>query len=272
MQLSALVCAHNEERRLADCLRRLGFCDEIVVVADRCTDRTQEIARRFGARVVDGIFPLEVHRKAAGLDACRGEWVLEIDADELVDVGLAEEIRYLVTHRVPGDWFQTPLDNYIGDRLVRHGWGEAFGAATVPRLYRRGVKHWQAQRVEPTVTFDGAFGGVLKTPIRHMVCHDIGDMLARLDRYTHLRSQDLADAGQPGEVWDNLFRGVRRFWKSYISRKGRLEGQLGFLIALMAGLYPPLSCLRAHEILRARAAHPAKLDSPAQIGAAVRRR
>jgi glycosyltransferase involved in cell wall biosynthesis len=73
VKLSALVCAHNDEARLADCLRRLDFCDEIVVVADRCTDRTQEIARQFGARVIDGIFQLESQRKAAGVAACLGE-------------------------------------------------------------------------------------------------------------------------------------------------------------------------------------------------------
>jgi glycosyltransferase involved in cell wall biosynthesis len=50
VKLSALVCAQNDEARLADCLRGLEFCDEIVVVADRCTDRSQEIARHFGAR------------------------------------------------------------------------------------------------------------------------------------------------------------------------------------------------------------------------------
>ena len=89
VKLSALVCAQNDETRLADCLRRLDFCDEVVVVADRCTDRTAEIARQFGARVIEGIFPLESQRKAAGVGACLGEWVLEVEADERVDGKLA---------------------------------------------------------------------------------------------------------------------------------------------------------------------------------------
>ena len=66
VKLSGLVCAHNEEARLTACLERLAFCDEIVVVADRCTDRTEQIARRHGARVVSGIFPVEGRRKEAG--------------------------------------------------------------------------------------------------------------------------------------------------------------------------------------------------------------
>jgi glycosyltransferase involved in cell wall biosynthesis len=255
MKISALVCARNEEARLADCLRGLQAYDEIVVVADRCTDRTAEIARGFGAHVVEGIFPLESQRKEAGLAACSGDWIFEIDADEHADAALAAEIRQAIA-TASGDWFQAPVDNYVGGQLVRRGWGGSFGTTLVTRLYRRGVKRWKAERVHPGVSFEGRFAGKLKTPIRHDVDEDIGDMLDRLNRYTALRAADLADRGEPGTLWDNVFRGFRRFWKCYIGRKGRREGDLGFLIALMAGLYPVLSHLRAKEILAARRAQP----------------
>ena len=78
-------------------------------------------------------------------------------------------------------------------------------------------------------------------------------MFARLGRYTALRAQDLADSGRIKGLADDAFRGVRRFFKCYVSRKGYKEGDLGFLISLMAGLYPILSNLRAREILRSRA-------------------
>ena len=77
--VSVIVCAHNEEGRLADCLAGLAFCDEVIVVADRCTDDTEIIARRFGAKVVPGIFPVEGLRKQAGVDACAGEWIFEVE-------------------------------------------------------------------------------------------------------------------------------------------------------------------------------------------------
>ena len=52
--LSALVVAHNEEERLAECLERLAFADEIVVVLDKCTDGSKEVAARFTGRLVEG--------------------------------------------------------------------------------------------------------------------------------------------------------------------------------------------------------------------------
>ncbi|GGL16189.1 MULTISPECIES: glycosyltransferase family 2 protein [Caulobacter] len=246
--LSGLVCVHNEEARLAECLARLAFCDEIVVVADRCTDRSEAIARKMGARVVSGIFPVEGLRKEAGVVACRGDWIVELDADEAVTPALAREIRETIARADAGDWYQVPVDNFVGAQLVRHGWGGSFGASSVARLFRKGVKHWKNERVHPGTTFAGAYGGRLSNAILHKVDDDIADMVQRLNRYTALRGQDLADSGKIKSLWDDLFRGMRRFYKCYVSRKGYKEGDMGFLIALMAGLYPVLSNLKAREI------------------------
>ena len=92
-RLSGLVCVRDEEARLTDCLNRLAFCDEIIVVADRCSDRTEYLAAALGARVVSGAFPLEGPRKQAGVEACTGDWIIEIDADEWVSPSLGREIR-----------------------------------------------------------------------------------------------------------------------------------------------------------------------------------
>ena len=252
-KLSALICVHNEEQRLPACLAALSFCDEIVVVADRCSDGTEAIARQYGAVVVSGIFPIEGPRKHAGIARCTGDWTLELDADEGVTPAFAQEIRDTVERADAADWYQIPIDNYVGDQLVRHGWGGSFGTASAARLFRRGMKSWKAERVHPGAKLDGVSGGRLTQPLRHMVDEDIADMFARLGRYTALKAQDLADSGKIKSVGDDVFRGVRRFFKCYVSRKGYKEGELGFLIALMAALYPILSNLRAREILRTRA-------------------
>ena len=267
VKLSALVCAHNDEARLADCLRRLEFCDEIVVVADRCTDRTQEIARQFGARVIDGIFPLESQGKAAGVVACLGEWVLEIEADEHVEATLAYEIRAAIHGRPRGDWFDVPVDNFVGQTLVRRGWGAGLGDVMAPRLYRRRVKRWKARRVDPAVILDGRFAGALETSLNRHADPDVGHLMARLTRQTALRAQDLADAGEPGGLLGDVAKGVGRFWTCYVWRQGVREGELGFLIAMMAGLDAIISGLRARELIKARAAvaaTPAAL--PARFG------
>lgn len=248
-RLSALVCAHNEEKCLAACLERLSFADELVVVLDRCTDRSLEIARRYADRVVVGAFPLEGPRRTAGVEACSGDWILEIDADEQVGLALAEEVRDAVNGAIEAAHFLIPVDNYVGHRLIRHGWGGSFGTSAVTRLYRRGVKSWKSERVHPGVKLMGSAGGRLVNPLIHHVDDDISDMLRRLDRYTELRALDLIDKGQICSLPSAAFRGVRRFWKCYVRRKGYREGLWGVLIALMAGLFAFLSVLRARLML-----------------------
>jgi glycosyltransferase involved in cell wall biosynthesis len=246
-KLSALVVARNEEARLPDCLSTLTFADEIVVVLDRTTDRSAEIARRFRARVIEGSWDIEGARRNTGIEACAGEWILEVDADEHVPPALAEEIRRVIAasrfarHLIP-------VDNYVGRRLVRYGWGAGFGKSAAYALYRKGTKSWGADRVHPALTFTGEAGPGLAARLDHYVDRDISDMMKRLDRYSTAKAADLVAKGDIGTFGHNVRRIFSRFLKCYVSRKGYREGRYGFLVALMAGLFPLMSHLKAREL------------------------
>jgi glycosyltransferase involved in cell wall biosynthesis len=244
LRLSALVVAHNEERQIADCLSCLGFADEIVVVLDRCNDHSREIALRFTDRLVEGAWQREGPRRHAGIDACRGDWILEIDADERVTRELAAEVLRVVRSSAAA-WHLVPVDNFIGERCVRWGWGASFGRSAHAALYRKGAKRWGGERVHPTVSLSGLQGPTLAARLLHYVDRDVSDMLRRLDRYTTARAQDLRESGDIGSYSRNLRRIVSRFWKCYVGRRGYREGPYGFLIALCAALYPILSYLKA---------------------------
>lgn len=243
--LSAVISVHNEAHQLAACLETLAFADEIVVLLDKCTDGSKDIAGRFTDRIVDGAWSIEGERRNAGIDACRGTWIFEIDADERVSPILAQEI--LATVRLTAaDWHEIPVDNYIGDRLVRWGWGASFGKAAYPGLFRKGVKRWGMQRVHPSLSWSGRKGAMLENRLVHYVDRDISDMIKRLDNYSSARALDLLDSGDIGSFANNIRRFFSRFIKCYLCRKGYREGGYGLLIAIFAGLYPLLSHLKAH--------------------------
>jgi glycosyltransferase involved in cell wall biosynthesis len=247
-RLSAVVVAHNEEAQLDDCLATLVFADEVVVLLDRCTDRSREIAEKYTSRIIEGAWPREAARRNTAVGGCTGDWIFEADADERVTPELAAEIRTLIG-RSTVDWHLVPVDNYVGTRLVRWGWGAFFGRTAHAALYRKGVKSWQDDRVlHASVELRGTQGSRLEGRIIHYVDRSISDMIQRLDRYTTLRAMDLRRSGDIGTYRSNLRRIATRFWKCYVSRKGYREGQYGFLIALCAALYPILSYLKArHE-------------------------
>ena len=243
-RLSALVVAHNEEAQLAACLATLSFADEIVVVLDRCTDRSRKIAAPIADRIVEGAWEIEGPRRHAGIEVCKGDWILEVDADERASPELGAEIRMTIATAAPG-YFLVPIDNYVGDRLVRHGWGGSWGTSAAPRLFSRGAKRWSDQRIHPKVHLDGPKRR-LSHRLRHNVDRDISDMIKRLDRYTTARAADLRARGETGgTLAGNLRRLFSRFFKCYVRRKGYREGGYGLLIALFAGLYPLLSHLKA---------------------------
>ncbi len=244
-RLSALVVARNEEVKLPDCLASLGFADEVVVVLDRSTDRSAEIARAAGARLLEGAWPVEGARRNAGIAACTGDWVLEVDADERVNPALAEEVRGVIATSRHA-WHLVPVENYVGERLVRHGWAGSFGTTAVPRLFRHGAKRWRDQRVHPGLDWTGAEGPRLhRGALVHLVDRDISDMLRRLDRYSSAKAADLLAAGEIGTLGGNLRRFVSRAFKSYVSRQGWREGGWGVLLALCTGAFPLLAHLKA---------------------------
>ncbi len=241
--LSALVVARNEERQLARCLAGLGFADEIVVVLDRTSDRSKEIALAAGARIIEGAWEIEGPRRMAGIAACRGPWILEVDADERVPPELAAEIRAALPGAAAG-YFLIPFDNYIGEHLVRYGWGASWGVSAAVRLFTKGAKVWGDQRIHPKLALSGERRW-LKVPMVHYVDRNISDMLARLDRYTTARARDLRAAGDIGSYAHNVRRLFSRFFKCYVSHRGYREGPYGLLVALMAALYPLISYLKA---------------------------
>ena len=251
MKLSALVVAHNEEKRLGACLDRLAFADEIVVVLDRCTDTSRAIALAHGARLVEGAWELEGPRRNAGIDACTGDWIIEVDADEHVTPELAAEVRRTV-ETSPDAIHLIPVDNWIGARLVRYGWGASFGKGAYPGLYRKGAKRVGDQRLHPKLTLTGNQGPMLTARIQHYVDRDLSDTIRRFDSYTSARARDLRESGAIGSGPANVRRIFTRFWKCYVRRGGWREGGHGFLIALLAGLYPYVSYLKAkHDDPRA---------------------
>ncbi|MCB9930972.1 MAG: glycosyltransferase family 2 protein [Alphaproteobacteria bacterium] len=245
MTVAVVLCAHNEAHQIEACLDAARWADEIVVVADRCTDATVALARHYTDTIVEGAWPNQGARRHAGIDAAASDWILELDADERITPELGAEIRRLVDANAGFDYALIPFDNYVGKTLVRYGWGGSFGSSGVMRLFRKGAKQWGVARSHPGVTFTGKRGPDLKGRMIHYVDKDITDMIQRLNRYTTNRARDMREQGLQGSIPGDVRRLFTRFFKCYVQRKGYREGPYGLLIAIMAALFPLLSTLKA---------------------------
>ncbi len=245
IKLSALVVAHNEEEKLNSCLNKLSAADEIVVVLDKTNDNSKKIAKKYTKNIYEGSWELEGKRRNFGLKKCKGDWILEVDADEHISKELFLEIKKRIKYAEPG-FFLIPFDNYIGKKRIRHGWGASWGVSAAPRLSYKGCKKWNnSQRIHPSLYLKGK-KRKLNNRIKHYVDDDINDMLLRLKVYSDKKALDIFYSKKKiPPFWIVLRKAFTRFLKCYISRKGYKEGKWGFLIATMASLFIILSYFKA---------------------------
>lgn len=246
-KISAVIVAHNEEKKIEGCLQSLDFTDEIVVILDKCSDKTKEIVLKYTNKIIEGSWSIEGARRNVALGAANGEWILEIDADERISADLATEIKQAITQN-KNKAFIVPIANYIGVRYVKFGWVRTLGVLQRQTIHARGLKKYHEDK-EIHPTFDlNASNVTLKNPIIHLVDDNIADLLNRFNRYTNWRANDMIARGKiKGCFFSNLFGFKIRFIKSFFIAKGYKEGLLGFLIAVLAGLYPIVSYLKAKE-------------------------
>lgn len=245
-KLSVLVVARNEEQNLEACLASASFADELVVVLDRSTDGSRAIALGANAQILEGSWPNEGQRRNAGIACCSGDWILELDADERISVALRDELAERLPKAPPGHYV-IPFRNHFCGRWVRHGWGAYNGVAAKSCLFARGMKHWGDGAVHPVIELRG-HKGWLNGHIDHYVDGDISAMMRRLDWYASGAALNaLADGKVPSAV-NTLRRCLSRFLRSYLIKKGCLEGWRGLALALFSGLYPLLTYIKIHEI------------------------
>jgi hypothetical protein len=196
------VITGNEEERLPGCLASLSFCDEIVVVDGGSSDRTVEIARAAGARVVENPWPGFATQRNVALDAARSDWVLEIDADERVSPELAAEIRRLIAQPPPGVRMAAiPMrDLFLGSPLGP--------ASRYPRyrhrLFRRGAfRHDESRSVHEGLWPDGPTAP-LAGDLEHLLATSWGEALRDARNYARLEATQRSRLG-PAEALAGLF-------------------------------------------------------------------
>jgi glycosyltransferase involved in cell wall biosynthesis len=246
-KISAVIVAHNEEKKIEDCLKSLDFADEIVVVLDKCSDGTKKIVQKYTNKITEGSWNIEGERRNVALNLASGDWILEIDADERISKELAAEILQVTKNSNPCA-FVVPIANYIGKRYVKYGWLRTLGVLERQTMHYKGLKKYHEDKeIHPTVDLNAEIK-YLKNPIIHLVDEDIADLLTRFNRYTNWRAQDIINSGNTqASLVKKITSFKLKFIKSFFTKKGYKEGWLGFLIAILAALYPIVSDLKAKE-------------------------
>ncbi len=230
VKLSVILITHNESRNVLACLQSVAFADEWIVVDSGSSDDTRDLAAAFGAQVVQtNDWPGFGPQKNRALALARGGWVLSIDADERVDPELAAQIRAVVAQApaVPAAYELSRLSSFCG-QWMRHG---DWYPDRVLRLFRRGAGRFSDDLVHERVRVHGVVGR-LSGPLLHDTMPSLDDALAKMNRYTSGRAQDMVRAGRHASVAGALGHALWAFLRGYVLRRGFLDGRLGLVLAL----------------------------------------
>lgn len=235
--LSACVITYNEQERIAACLQSLRWCDDIVVVDSRSTDATGEIAHRLGARVIEADWRGYAAQKDFAVAQAQYDWVLCVDADEVVSPALSGEIGALRQAGFPGasGWQIARRTWYLGN-WIRHGtWYPDWSL----RLFDRRRGGWQPHPlydVHERVVLEGSCAR-LRGELLHFPYEDLSAHLRTIDRYTTLMATGLHAHGRRATAARLVGDPAWEYFRSLILKRGFLDGWRGWLVAALHAHY-----------------------------------
>lgn len=278
-KLSVALAVRNEEDNIGRCLESVkDIADEIIVIDEFSKDNTISIAKKYGAQVYEephhDIFHIT---KQKALDKASGEWILQLDADEIVTEGLAKEIREVIEMNNEDILKRRPKDKYKWKLFQRHqhliekrdgrvgvSGGEVVAlflprknmflgkplihAGVYPdpaiRLIRNGKARFPAKSVHEIMTIDGKVAWLFND-LEHHDSPTLKRYLMRMNRYTDLHAQELADKKTPKNFWQfanyTVLKPKLTFLSLFIRHKGFQDGIRGFLWSVFSSLHFPLA-------------------------------
>jgi len=250
--LSAVLITYNAASQLARTLQAVSWADEILIVDSGSTDGTQELAERLGARViVQSDWRGFGYQKNFALSRASGDWILVLDADEVVDAKLADEIQRVV-RSAPEETagYAVQRVNYFCGVRLRFGlWRAAF----LPRLFRKGRGRVSDDVVHERVLIDGPVAR-LSGSLHHFTSDSIADRVRKNDEYSSIAARVRYGAGRRISLVQLLFIVPAVLFRDLILRLGLLDGRAGIIVAVTGAFYDFSKYAKIWELERRAAA------------------
>jgi len=231
--LSAILITKNESLNLEDCLASLqGLADEIVIVDSNSQDNTLEIAKHYGAIISQPAdWPGFGPQKNRALALATKEWVLSIDADERLTTALIEEIKTRLANPGSTTCFSIPRSSFYCGRFMKHsGWYPDY----VDRLFKRGTAEFSDHLVHERLIPHGPIEK-LKQPLIHYSYRNFEQVLKKVNSYSSAGAQQAFKAGKTASLSSALGHGFWAFFRTYVLKRGFLDGAHGLALALSNG-------------------------------------
>lgn len=232
-KVSVIIITYNEEKNIGRCLSSIDWVDEIVVVDSQSTDDTKKVASEFTQKVFDITWEGFGKAKDFAKDEASHQWILSVDADEVVPEDLKEEIQKITKSEDSFNGYYIPRkSNFLGKWIKHGGWYPDY----VLRLFKKDKAGFNHSMVHEKVEVNGRIG-YLRNALLHYTDPNFDHYLEKLNRYTSLGAEELFKKGKRTKLFDVMFRPLAVFLKMYFVKRGFLDGLSGFILAVSSAFH-----------------------------------
>lgn len=235
-----IIITLNEAKQIERCLNSVSWANEIILVDSGSTDETVSIARKYTDKVVTSAWSGYGPQKNKALDLASCQWVLSIDADEVVTDELAAKIKSVLTNSsgsISGYYLARHLF-FLGKRIKY-----TFKNDFVLRLFKRDSAKFSLDSVHERALVSGRTSYIY-SPLLHYSHHTIDDLLVKLNNYSTLGAIKKKKSGRTASIPSAIFRGLWTFFRLYFLNLGFLDGARGLILSVSAAEGSYYRCIK----------------------------
>jgi len=232
MKVTGIILTKNEEHAIARAIKSISFCDEILVIDDYSNDETVSISEKLGAKVYQNRLESDfASQRNFAMSKASNEWILFVDADEVIPVKLSVEISEAVKNKSINGYYLKRAD-YLMGRLLEHG---ETASVSLVRLVRGKKAVWHRQ-VHEYCEISGATGSLV-TPLKHYPHKNLRAFFDKLNFYTSIEAK-LRLSGKSQFSWfELLVYPPAKFIQNYFIKRGFLDSFPGLVMAYFMSLH-----------------------------------
>jgi glycosyltransferase involved in cell wall biosynthesis len=239
LNISAVVLTKNEEKNIERCIKSLMFCDEIIVVDDYSTDKTVHKVHQVHKvcqvyqRKLNGDFATQ---RNFAMEKVKNDWVLYIDADEIVSEELQKEIvKLLNCSIVKESAFAIKRRDFFMNHEMKYGETKKVRNMGIVRLVKKGAGIWNGNVHEVFHTAKNV--GKLNGFLDHYPHPTISEFIIDINLYSSLRAKELFDHNKRTNILEIIFYPFSKFIYTYFIKLGFLDGSQGFIYSFFMSFH-----------------------------------
>lgn len=240
--LSGVILTRNEGSKIRKTIKSLSFCDEVVVVDDYSDDSTDKIAVASGAivfrRHLNNDF---ASQRNFAMKKCKHDWLLFVDADEFVPIGLAKEIKHTLENSTHQGYFLVRKEIFMGKLMQGGEWGAGY----ILRLGKKDAGRWKL-KIHEQWEIKGS-KGFLYSPLLHYPSNSIDLLISKINKYTNIHALENERLGKNADVIKLFIWPILKFFVTYFCKRGYRDGVHGFVYGVLMSFHSYLAWSKQWE-------------------------